>query len=399
MRWSVTVGRVFDITLRLHVTFLLFLGFIGYAGFMEVGMQGAVWALSLFSSIFACVALHELGHGVVAQQLGVQVKSITLLPIGGVAALRSIPENPWHEIAITLAGPMVNAGIASVLLPFTGFPSHVFFMSMPQDASGLLEAIVKANIALFVFNFIPAFPMDGGRLLRAVLALAFSYRRATVIAATVGQGLAILFVVVGLKFSFWLVIIGVFIFIGAEGEEKMVRTRSLLRDLEVEEVMSREFVALSSTDTVSRGLTMVYQTGQDDFPVMDGDQFVGIVTRTAMLNAVNSIGGDLPVAQVMDADLPVVTPQTALSRVYEVMMTDGPSSIPVAQDGHLVGLLSVENISRYLLVQSSIKSSRQPRVQRSVYARTPAPPPVISTVPPIVTPPPHAEPFPPSGPA
>ena len=399
MRWSVTIGRVFGITLRLHVTFLLFLGFIGYAGFMEAGLQGAVWALSLVCSIFACIALHELGHGVVAQQLGVQVKSITLLPIGGVAALRSIPENPWHEIAITLAGPMVNAGIALVLLPFTGLPSHIFFMSMPQDASGLLDAIVKANVALFLFNFIPAFPMDGGRLLRAVLALVFSYRRATVIAATVGQGLAILFVLVGLKLSIWLVIIGVFIFIGAEGEERMVRTRSLLRDLEVEEVMSREFVALSSTDTVSRGLTMVYQTGQDDFPVMVGDQFVGIATRTAMLDAVNNIGSDVPVAQVMDTDPPAVTPQTALSRVYEVMMTEGPTSIPVMQDGHLVGLLSLDNVSRYLLVQSSLKSSRQPRVQRIVYARTPTPPPVISTVPPVVTPPPHAEPSPPSGPA
>jgi len=179
----------------------------------------------------------------------------------------------------------------------------------------------------------------------------------------------------------------------------MVRTRSLLRDLEVEEVMSREFVALSSADTVSRALTMVYQTGQDDFPVMVGDQFVGIATRTAMLDAVNNIGSDVPVAQVMDTDPPAVTPQTALSRVYEVMMTEGPTSIPVMQDGHLVGLLSLDNVSRYLLVQSSLKSSRQPRVQRSVYARTPTPPPVISTVPPVVTPPHHAEPSLPSGPA
>jgi predicted transcriptional regulator len=294
---------------------------------------------------------------------------------------------------------MVNAGIALVLLPFTGLPSHIFFVSMPYDASGLLDAIVKSNVALFLFNFIPAFPMDGGRLLRAVLALVFSYRRATVIAATVGQGLAILFILVGLKFSIWLVIIGVFIFIGAEGEGRMVRTRSLLRDLEVEEVMSREFVALSSADTVSRALTMVYQTGQDDFPVMVGDQFVGIATRTAMLDAVNNIGSDVPVAQVMDTDPPAVTPQTALSRVYEVMMTEGPTSIPVMQDGHLVGLLSLDNVSRYLLVQSSLKSSRQPRVQRSVYARTPTPPPVISTVPPVVTPPHHAEPSLPSGPA
>ena len=395
MRWSLPIGRIFGITLRLHVTFLLLLGFIGYAGFMDAGAEGAIWLLSLVCSVFACIALHELGHSVVAQQLGVQVKSITLLPIGGVAALRNIPENPWHEIAITLAGPMVNAGIALALLPFTGLPSHVFSMWVPNTAHGLLRAIVGANIALFLFNFIPAFPMDGGRLLRATLALVFSYRRATVIAAAVGQGLAIVFVLAGLMSSIMLVIIGVFIFIGAEGEERMVRTRSLLRDLEVEEVMSREFVALSPTDTVSRGLTMVYQTGQDDFPVMVADQFVGIVTRTAMLGAVNNLGSYVPIAEVMNPHPPIVTPQTSLSRVYEAMMTEGPGSVPVMQDGHLIGLLSLDNISRYLLVQSSLKSSRRAPSRPTVSARAPTLPPVISAVPPIVTPPPRAEPAPP----
>ena len=394
MRWSFPIGRIFGITLRLHVTFLLLLGFIGYAGFMDAGAEGAIWLLSLVCSVFACIALHELGHSVVAQQLGVQVKSITLLPIGGVAALRNIPENPWHEIAITLAGPMVNAGIALALLPFTGLPSHVFLMRVPDNAHGLLLSIVGANIALFLFNFIPAFPMDGGRLLRATLALVFSYRRATVIAAAVGQGLAILFVLLGLKSSIMLVIIGVFIFIGAEGEEKMVRTRSLLRDLEVEEVMSREFVALSPTDTVSRGLAMVYQTGQDDFPVMVADQLVGIVTRTAMLHAVNNLGSYVPIAEVMNPHPPVVTPQTSLSRVYEAMMTEGPGSVPVMQDGHLIGLLSLDNISRYLLVQSSLKS-RRASSRPTVSARAPTLPPVISAVPPIAVPPPRAEPAPP----
>lgn len=397
MRWSFTVGRVFGITLRLHVTFLLLLGLVGYAGFVETGPRGAAWALSLVCSIFTCIVLHELGHSVVAQQLGVQVKSITLLPIGGVAALRSFPENPWHEIAITLAGPMVNAGIALMLLPITGWPSHVFYVSMPYDAAGLLGSIVKANIALFAFNFIPAFPMDGGRLLRAMLALTLSYRRATVIAATVGQGLAILFMIAGLTTSIWLTIIGVFIFIGAGGEERMVQTRSLLRDLEVQEVMSRDFAALSPTDTVSRGLAMVYQAGQDDFPVMEGGQFLGLVTRTGMLEAANNAGGDVPVAEVMDATPPAVVPWMDLSRVYEGMVTEGPSSVPVVQDGHLIGLLTLDNISRFLLVRSSLKSSHRPQSRRDTAGRMPAPPPLISTGPPVAVPPPHAESSPPPG--
>src|SRR6266850_340105 len=146
MRWSIPIGRVFGISLRLHVTFLIFLALVAYEGFGEAGLNGAGWAVGMFSAIFACIALHELGHSVVAQQLGVQVKSITLLPIGGIAALRSIPENPWHEIAITLAGPMVNAAIACVLLPFTGIPSHLFLVGIPQNLPGLLLCLVQANI-------------------------------------------------------------------------------------------------------------------------------------------------------------------------------------------------------------------------------------------------------------
>jgi Zn-dependent protease len=338
--------------------------------------------VAFFSSVFACIALHELGHSVVAQQLGVQVKSITLLPIGGVAALRNIPENPWHEIAITLAGPMVNAAIAAVLLPFTGLPSRLFLLTMPQNAQGLLLNLAQANITLFLFNFIPAFPMDGGRLLRAILALVLSYRRATAIAATVGQGLAILFILAGLKFSFWLVIIGMFIFMGAEGEERIVRMRSFLHDLDVEEVMSHDFVVLAPHTNIGDGLRMVYQTGQDDFPVMDGDKLVGLVSRAAMVETANRIGPQIVVAEVMDTDVSVVSPRDKVARIYEEMMSEGRTSFPVVEDERLIGLLGPENISRYLLVQSSLRSSGRAQARRFAAVRTPGPPPVISTVPP-----------------
>ncbi len=150
---------------------------------------------------------------------------------------------------------------------------------MPQNFHGLLLTLTQANLTLFVFNFIPAFPMDGGRLLRAMLALVLPYQQATTIAAMVGQGLAILFVVAGLKFSFWLVLIGAFIFLGAEGEERVVRMRSLLRDLNVEDVMGRGIAMLSPSDPVSRGIELIYQTGQDDFPVLDNGMLVGVVAR------------------------------------------------------------------------------------------------------------------------
>jgi len=396
VRWSLKIGRVSGIGLYLHVTLLLLFGLIAYAGFVEMGTRGAAWSLALVAVILTCIMLHELGHSLIAQRLGVQVRSITLLPIGGVAALKSIPEKPWHEIAITLAGPTVNLAIAVALMPFTGLPPHLFLISMPYDIHSFLATVVNANLTLFVFNFIPAFPMDGGRLFRALLALVMSFPRATVIAAMVGQGLAILFVLVGLKFSLWLVVIGVFIFIGAEGEEKIVRTRSLLRDLEVEEVMARDFVVLAPTATVMRGLEMVYHTGQNDFPVMDGDRLLGIASRQDMLDTANRLGRDVPVREAMDTGLPSVPPDARLSQVYETMMVEGYQSLPVVRDGQLIGLLSHDNISRYLLVQSNLKPSRR---RRAVLAHTPAPPPATPSVPPIEAPRSPSELSPPASPA
>ena len=400
MRWSISIGRVFGITLRLHVTFLIFLAFIAYGGFQDGGATGAGWAVAMFGTIFACIALHELGHSVVAQSLGVQVKSITLLPIGGIAALRSIPENPWHEIAITVAGPMVNAAIACALIPVTGIPSHLLLVEMPRDLHGLLLSLAQANITLFLFNFIPAFPMDGGRLLRAVLALVVPYRQATTIAATVGQGMAIVFVLVGLKLSFWLVIIGAFIFMGAEGEDRVVRMRSVLHDLDVEDVMSRDFAVLSPVDPVARGIEMIYQTGQDNFPVIQEGQLVGIVTRPALVEAMNAYGAAVSVGQIMDPHAPVISPREKVVRVYEEIINGANTSAIVVDDGRLVGVLSPDNVSRYLLVQSSIKSPRRrgaaPGRPLPATSQTPGLPPVISSVPPIAFPPPREESAPPS---
>lgn len=408
MKWSLPIGRVSGISLRLHVTFLAFLAFIAYGGFVEEGLNGAGWAVAMFSAIFACIALHELGHSVVAQQLGVQVKSITLLPIGGVAALRNIPENPWHEIAITVAGPMVNAAIACALIPFTGVPSHWLILTMPRDLHGFLLCLAQANITLFLFNFIPAFPMDGGRLLRAMLALALPYRRATSIAAMVGQGLAILMVVVGLETTFWLILIGAFIFLGAEGEERVVRMRSTLRDLTVGDVMSYGFASLSPSDPVSHGLELLYQTGQDDFPVLDDGTLVGIVSRPDLVEALNTQGASAPVATIIRTDAMLASPHDKLVQAGETIIngTD-PTAVLVVDDGRLVGMVSGENIDRYLLLQSSLKSPRRPFrwgwgrrgivPPRLASSQTPAPPLAISAVPPIVVPQPPAGSVPPSG--
>jgi len=202
---------------------------------------------------------------------------------------------------------------------------------------------------------------------------------------------------VGLTYRpLWLLaVIGVFIFLSAEGEERMVRTRALLRDLEVEEVMARDFVVLAPSATVMRGLEMVYHTGQDDFPVMDGAQYLGIVTRQAMLDAANHRGAETSVSEVMNTQLPAVPPHTKLDRVYEMMMTEGYSSLPVEEEGRLVGLLAHENVSRYLMVQSQLRAPRLP----DAGGHMPARPPAREGVLPVATPRSHEEPPPPVDPA
>jgi Zn-dependent protease len=363
MRWSIGIGRVFGIALRIHVTFLLLLAWVGWLGYAERGSNGMFWALLMILAIFACVGLHELGHSIVAQRLGVQVRSITFLPIGGVAGMKSIPEVPRHELAITVAGPLVNVVIALALivlplrLTFSLWPGSDDFWPFfpPHNTSEFLESLLRANILMVAFNLIPAFPMDGGRILRSLLAMAMRYLRATAIAVTVGQAIAVLFFLYGIyQGSLMLPIIGFFIFWGAEMEERMVRMRASLRDLEVDDVMNRQFTAVGPTDTIAHCLQQIYQTGQEDFPVLENGQLVGILTRNEILKGVHEHGTSAPVGAAMRRVLHVVTPNTSLIRAHEELLASGASTFPVMDDGQLVGMLSQENISRYFLLADEI---------------------------------------------
>lgn len=403
MRWSFPIGQIAGIAIRLHVTFFILLAFIGFSSYQTAGLGAAVWTLSFICGVFGCVVLHELGHSLVAQQLGVAVRSITLLPIGGVAALRRLPEHPWHEIAITLAGPMVNAAIAALLIPLVGWPSHLLAVEIPHNLPTLLRALVGANLALFLFNFIPAFPMDGGRLVRATLAIFISYPRATTVAALMGQGIAVLFILAGLTgwallpgvSTLWLLMIGVFIFLGAEGEERLVKNRHALGDQRVGDVMNRAFSRLAPTHTVGEAVALTYQTGQDDFPICQNDQLLGLVNRADLIEIMNQHGPHAPVTLALDPDVPAVDPSLPLKIAQDEIFHEGWSAVPVLDGGRLVGLLSSDNLARYIRVQADLKPSRRPATPATAGAPTPAPPPLTSAAPPVATPPPPVTPVPP----
>jgi Zn-dependent protease/CBS domain-containing protein len=358
MKWSIPIGRLGGIPIRMHLTFLLLLAWIAWQGWRVDGLSSSLWALALILCLFACVVLHELGHSLVAMRFGAQVKSVTLLPIGGVASMRSIPEKPYQEFLVSLAGPSVNVVIALVLLVLRGGyhswgEQHVFPMSVGE----LLDALMNANFVLAAFNLIPAFPMDGGRVLRSVLALFLPYARATAVAATLGQILAIGFVLVGLAKNPFLVIIGIFIFFGAETEERAVHVKSMLRDVLVEDVMVTDFVNLSPEDTVARCLENVYHRKQEDFAVEFEGRLVGVVARKDWIEALHRDGSQARIANIMRRHFITVIPKTPLSRLYQDLWHLKQGVFPVVENGKLLGLLTTEDVSRFLMVQA-IRDSR-----------------------------------------
>jgi Zn-dependent protease len=229
MTWSFPIGSIKGTVIRIHLTFVLFLLWIGGAHYAQGGSQAAMEGVLFMVLLFACVLLHEFGHVFAARRYGVQTPDITLLPIGGVARLERIPEKPSQELVVALAGPAVNVVIAALLfLALGGMPSMA---SMEVDNPGvsLLARLASVNVFLVLFNLIPAFPMDGGRALRALLATRMGYSRATQIAASIGQAVAFALGLLGLFGNPLLIFIALFVYLAASSEAHAVQLREVSR--------------------------------------------------------------------------------------------------------------------------------------------------------------------------
>jgi Zn-dependent protease len=224
MRSSLKVASIFGIEVRIHLTFLLFLVWIWFSYYQVAGFAGAVQGVLFILALFACVLLHEFGHAFAARGFGIETPDITLLPIGGVARLSRIPDKPWQELVVAIAGPLVNVVIAGVLIfviHTSASLEQLEYLENPRVE--LLAKLASVNVMLVLFNLIPAFPMDGGRVLRALLAMVMPYARATQIAAWIGQGLAVVFGIFGIFGNPLLIFIAFFIFVGAQQEVAMAR--------------------------------------------------------------------------------------------------------------------------------------------------------------------------------
>ncbi|MFH0952723.1 MAG: site-2 protease family protein [Verrucomicrobiota bacterium] len=354
MKWSIPIGRVLGIPIRMHISFVALLAWIAWLGWKVSGLSSSLWALALINCLFACVILHELGHSLVAVRFGSEVRSVTLLPIGGVASIKSLPEKPYQELLMALAGPTVNLAIMAVLSVVRGgFPSWVGATTFPTNTGELLDALIRANLVMAAFNLVPAFPMDGGRVLRSFLALFLTYPRATAVAATMGQLLALGFILVGLVTNPFLVIIGIFVFLSAETEERSVHVKDLLRDVLAEDAMVTDFVSLQPDDTLGRCLENVYHRKQEDFPVEQDGRLVGVLSRKDWLAALHRDGSQALIRDVMRRRFVCVSPKTPLLRLYQDLAAFKQGVLPVVDGGKILGLLTVEDVSRYLMVQEA----------------------------------------------
>ncbi len=362
MGGSFRIGRAFGIDIKVHWTFFLLLAFFAYVGYRDSSDPlTALITAAIIVALFFCVLFHEFGHSLVAQRLGIEVPDITLLPIGGLARLKTLPDKPWDEVKIAIAGPLVNVVLAPIFFGLALLlganllnPANIL-----EGAGSLGEVLVYLgyiNVVLAVFNLIPAFPMDGGRVLRGLLATRFGPVRATDISSGVGQFFAIAFFLIGLlTANFILLLIAVFIFFGASGEAQMVRQREMMRGLNVSDVMGTKprIETVTPYHNFGQVLDAVLHGYQEDFPVVDEDgRLAGIITRKEILSAAHSPDRYTSVRDLMKTDVPTISPDADLfTDGYRILQESGLRALPVVDNGELVGMLTIDDVGQASLLR------------------------------------------------
>src|SRR5215204_2823048 len=360
MKWQWKLGRFAGIDVFVHTTFLLLIGWVGYSHWIEHGSlikvaEGILFILALF----LCVVLHEYGHALTARRYGIKTRDITLYPIGGVARLERLPDKPIEELWVALMGPAVNVVIAAVLFVYLYLTRGLVPMTDLTVASGsFLARLMAVNVSLVLFNLIPAFPMDGGRVLRALLAMRMDYVRATQIAANIGQGLAFVFGFIGLFSNPFLLFIALFVWIGASQEASMVQMRNSISGIPVTRAMLTDFKTLSPRDNLSRVVALILSGSQHDFPVVDANgRVAGILDRDSFMKALTQHGQSVPVMDFIQRDLPEVDSHEMIEMVLMRLQESGSKTLPVTHTGQLVGLITMENITEYLMIRSALKAA------------------------------------------
>jgi Zn-dependent protease/CBS domain-containing protein len=357
MLWSVNIGSIAGTAVRIHITFLLFLVWIFGAGYVSGGPQAAWESLLFIVLLFACVLAHEFGHIFTARAFGVATPDVTLLPIGGVARLERIPEKPHEEFLVAIAGPAVNVVIAIVLIALAGARLDQSSLAAVESARvSMIDRLAAVNLFLAVFNMIPAFPMDGGRVLRALLATRLGFVRATEIAAAIGQGVAFALGFIGLFTNPMLIFIAIFVYLAASGEAHLVALRAMSQGVPVSAAMVTQFSTLQPDAHVDEAVETLLRTSQGEFPVTDAaGRPVGLLGRNDLIRALKQLGPDARVSEAMTATIPTVGHRYCLEDAFRLLQEKSTPAVGVVDSaGKLVGLVTSETVGEMLMVHEAL---------------------------------------------
>ncbi|MGO9397623.1 MAG: site-2 protease family protein [Xanthobacteraceae bacterium] len=356
MSWSLNIGSVAGTAIRVHVTFLLFLAWIFGVNYISGGPQVAWSGLLFIVLLFLCVLLHEFGHIFTARGFGVRTPDVILLPIGGVARLERIPEKPSEEFLIAIAGPAVNVVIAMLLIVIGGANLSAGHLSMLESTNvSMIDRLAAVNLFLALFNLIPAFPMDGGRVLRALLAARFGYVRATEIAAMIGQWVAFVLGFLGLFGNPLLIFIAIFVYLAASAEAHLVATRAMSRGVPVTSAMLTQFATLTPEEHVDAAVETLLRTSQSEFPVVDGaGRPIGVLGRGDLIRALRGRGPDARVADVMTTGIPTVNKNRCLEDAFRLLQEKAAPAVGIVDaSDRLVGLVTSETIGEMLMLHQA----------------------------------------------
>jgi len=357
MKWSLNLGRIFGIRVLVHWTFLILLAWVVFHE-LGKGSDAGTTALTVayVLTIFLCVVLHELGHALTAKRFGIQTRKITLLPIGGVASLEKIPEDPRKEFQVAVAGPLVNVLICIVLYPFLDRPALTTTIESAAiiTPENFLYSIFIINVLLVLFNAIPAFPMDGGRVLRAILAMSMGRLKATNIASRLGQLMAFLFFVLGLFYNPFLIFIGLFVFFGAYSENAIVQQLEFLRGHRIREAMMTHYTVMHPDDTIAEAKAKLISGAETAFVVMNGDEYKGLVTREDIIKALQAGHQDEPVTTIMHTETETFKPNQKLTSVFHKIQKERNNVFPVMEHGQLKGMIDSTNLNEFIMIQSAL---------------------------------------------
>jgi Zn-dependent protease/predicted transcriptional regulator len=355
MPWSWKLVRIAGIDVYVHATFFIVVAWIAVIHWNEShSLSAVVEGVAFILALFACVVLHEFGHALTAARYGIRTRDITLLPIGGLARLERLPDIPIQELWVALAGPAVNVLIAILLfgwLQASGAWQSVDGIGVTTGA--LAERVMFANVLLAGFNLLPAFPMDGGRALRALLATRMEYSKATQRAAMIGQGMAILFAFVGLQGNPMLIFIALFVWIGAGQEASTAQMKSALAGIPLRRAMLTHFRTLAPTSTLGDAVDFLLTGSQQDFPVVANGRIEGMLTRSDLVNGLTRSGRTSHVADSMKRECPTAEPSEMLESVLGRLQGRDCHTIPVLEHGALIGLVTMDNVGEFLMIQAA----------------------------------------------